>query len=144
VCWGLNDVGQCVVPADLPPAVAVDAGSFHSLALLGDGSVRAWGGGVPGASGYPHFGQSTIPAQLGVARQVSGGGYFSVGLSRRIADCPADLDANRVINGVDLAIILTEWGTDGGTQHADADIDASGSIDAGDLAAVLSAWGPCP
>ena len=143
-CWGLNNAGQCTVPSALPPAVDVDAGAFHTLALLADGTVRAWGAGVPGTAGYPNFGQSTIPSELGTTLQVSGGGYFSVGLSRPSVACVADIDANGIVNGIDLAILLDKWSTNGGKDYPRADIDRSGSIDGADLAQLLSAWGPCP
>jgi len=58
--------------------------------------------------------------------------------------CPADVDRNRFVNGIDLAIILSKWGTDGGGDYPGADVDRSGSVDAGDLAEVLNSWGPCP
>jgi len=59
-------------------------------------------------------------------------------------DCRADVDRNRFVDGVDLAIILSKWGTSGGKDYPAADIDRSGSVDASDLAEVLNSWGPCP
>lgn len=41
--WGWNGYQQAVVPADLPPAASVGAGSHHSLAVLRSGEVRCWG-----------------------------------------------------------------------------------------------------
>ena len=143
-CWGLNGNGQCDVPANLGEVVDVDAGSFNTMALLADGSVRTWGAGAPGSSGWPSFGQSTPPTDLQVALRVTAGAYFSASLERPRILCPADINHDRVVNGVDLAILLTEWGTDGGKFHPEADIDGSGIVDAEDIAAVLSAWGPCP
>jgi hypothetical protein len=58
--------------------------------------------------------------------------------------CPSDIDRNGTVDGVDLAIVLTNWGSDGGKDSPHADIDRSGLVDGGDLAAVLDAWGPCP
>jgi hypothetical protein len=58
--------------------------------------------------------------------------------------CRADVDRNRFVDGVDLAIILSKWGTNGGKDYPAADTDRSGLVDGGDLAQVLNSWGPCP
>ncbi|MFZ9882667.1 MAG: dockerin type I domain-containing protein, partial [Phycisphaerales bacterium] len=57
--------------------------------------------------------------------------------------CPADIDANGAVNGIDLAIILNKWGTDGGKDYPNADQNKDGTVNAADLAAVLNGWGPC-
>ena len=57
--------------------------------------------------------------------------------------CLADIDESGAVNAVDLAAILSNWGTNGG-KYPRADIDGNGDVDGADLAAVLSAWGPCP
>ena len=57
--------------------------------------------------------------------------------------CPADIDRNNFVDGVDLAIILSKWGTNGGKDYPGADVDGSGIVDGGDLAQVLNSWGPC-
>ena len=57
-----------------------------------------------------------------------------------IDDCqsdPADLDGDGLINGIDLGILLAEWGACVGCS---ADLDASGFVDGGDLAMLLAAW----
>ena len=64
-------------------------------------------------------------------------GIVLEGVSRRYGPVAA-------VDGVDLAIVLTNWGSDGGKDSPHADIDRSGLVDGGDLAAVLDAWGPCP
>jgi len=53
--------------------------------------------------------------------------------------CPADFDNNGSVDGLDLAIILSNWGGSGS-----GDIDQSGTVDGVDLASILSAWGACP
>ena len=51
VAWGCGqgvpDFGQCNVPSGLSGVTAIAAGSYHSLALKGDGTVVAWGCGRP-------------------------------------------------------------------------------------------------
>jgi alpha-tubulin suppressor-like RCC1 family protein len=54
--WGLNDYGQCTIPAALQvpgAAVAIAAGGWHSLALKADGTSVAWG--------RNDFGQCNVP-----------------------------------------------------------------------------------
>jgi hypothetical protein len=57
--------------------------------------------------------------------------------------CAADIDGSGTVNAVDLAAVLTVWGTDGG-KYPNADIDGDGEVNGPDLAAVLSSWGACP
>ena len=54
--------------------------------------------------------------------------------------CAADTDGNGSINGDDLGLVLTTWGT----ANAAADINDDGVVNADDLAIVLGAWGNCP
>jgi len=57
--------------------------------------------------------------------------------------CPGDVASDGMVDGVDLAAVLSQWGTQGsGTFNAD--IDNSGLVDGGDLGIVLGGWGPCP
>ena len=58
-------------------------------------------------------------------------------------ECPGDVTANRVVDGVDLAALLGAWGTSGQGQFR-TDIDGDGVVSGADLAFVLSGWGPCP
>ena len=53
--------------------------------------------------------------------------------------CPADPSGDHLVNGVDLAIILSGWAGPG-----QSDLDHSGVTDGIDLAIVLSGWGACP
>jgi hypothetical protein len=57
-------------------------------------------------------------------------------------NCPGDVARDGVVNGIDLAAVLNNWGTSGGDINADANGD--GIVDAEDLALVLSGWGDCP
>jgi hypothetical protein len=58
-------------------------------------------------------------------------------------NCSSDIDQSGTVNAVDLAAILTVWGTDGG-KYPRADINGDGEVNGPDLAAVLSNWGSCP
>jgi hypothetical protein len=57
--------------------------------------------------------------------------------------CVTDIDGDRVVDGIDLAIVLARWG-DSPKDYPRADTNLDGTVDGSDLAAVLSAWGPCP
>jgi hypothetical protein len=57
--------------------------------------------------------------------------------------CPGDVVANGIVDGADLAGLLSVWGTDGGI-YPRADTNGDGFVDAQDLAAVLGGWGACP
>ncbi len=56
--------------------------------------------------------------------------------------CPADIARDGVVNGIDLAAVLNNWGTTGGAINADVNHD--GFVNGSDLAIVLNSWGPCP
>jgi hypothetical protein len=71
-CWGSNQWGECSVPADLGPVVAISAGNHHAVALLADGSVRCWGRNSSN--------QCTVPTDMGPAVAVAAGGSHTVAL----------------------------------------------------------------
>ena len=54
----------------------------------------------------------------------------------------ADLLADRNINGIDLGILLGQWGPN--TQYTVSDINQDGWVDGVDLGMLLGFWGPCP
>jgi hypothetical protein len=57
--------------------------------------------------------------------------------------CLGDVDASSSVDGVDLAIIIQNWGTPS-PKYPAADVTGDGQVDGADLAIVLSNWGPCP
>jgi hypothetical protein len=60
-----------------------------------------------------------------------------------VRPCPGDVDRSGSVNGVDLAIVLTNWGTPN-QKHPGADTDGDGAVNGVDLATVLAGWGACP
>ena len=57
-----------------------------------------------------------------------------------IEACPADLNGDGSVDGIDLSMILGAWEED----HSDADLDGDGVVGGTDLAIILAAWGqPC-
>lgn len=57
--------------------------------------------------------------------------------------CPGDIDENMIVDGVDLAIVLSRWGTNP-KDYPRADTNDDGTVDGADLAQVLGTWGACP
>lgn len=61
--------------------------------------------------------------------------------------CPADLNSDSVVDAIDLAILLVDWGPAGaeieGGGPADTDLNADGLVDAGDLGILLASWPGC-
>ncbi|MHC4911132.1 MAG: GC-type dockerin domain-anchored protein, partial [Planctomycetota bacterium] len=56
-----------------------------------------------------------------------------------VAECPADLSGDGVVDGADLAMLLAAWG--GASKTADFTGDLM--VDGADLAVLLAAWGGC-
>ena len=56
--------------------------------------------------------------------------------------CLVDLNGDHVVNGIELAILLANWGTV--PAGSAGDVNGDGFINGIDLATVLGAWGPCP
>ena len=73
--WGNNDLRQRNVPLDVSNVKAVSTGAWHSLALLGDGTVRGWGLD----SGWPKFASDGLSVQA-----ISAGASFLGAARRRI------------------------------------------------------------
>jgi hypothetical protein len=63
-------------------------------------------------------------------------------------ECPADLVADGVVNGVDLGLYLVYAGgpCGDGTSNPNCigDFNGDGEVRGGDLGVLLAAWGPCP
>ena len=76
VAWGRYYNGSAFVPvltpAGLTNAVALAGGAAHSLALLQDGTVTAWG--------FNSYGQTNVPPGLDNVTAIAAGEYFSLAL----------------------------------------------------------------
>lgn len=62
---------------------------------------------------------------------------LSIVISVSAPDQPADINGDGAVNGVDLAILLSQWGGPG-----PADLDLSGMVDGIDLGFLLAQWTP--
>lgn len=75
--------------------------------------------------------EQTLPSPLNVA------------VSRDECPCPGDVSGNGRVDSVDLAAVLSAWGTSGQGPY-DTDVNDDGAVDGNDLAFVLFSWGTCP
>jgi len=71
-------------------------------------------------------------------RNVSGA--YQADSASQVCDCHADVNGDSVVNGIDLAIIVSNWAT----ASATADLTGDGTVNGADLAIVLGSWGNCP
>src|SRR5262245_55405401 len=81
---------------------------------------------------------------LSAATALSAASAFSLHFAAVADSCPADFDQSGMVTGIDLAILLGEWGSCDGRGQCPADLDASGGVNGFDLATLLAAWGECP
>ena len=65
---------------------------------------------------------------------------IGVAAPRVNAQCTGDVIPSGIIDGVDLAQILSSWGP---CTNCPADIDSDGAVTGLDLGQLLAAWGPC-
>jgi len=126
VAWGVNDRGQCNVPAGLAGVVDIAAGQYHSLALKADGSVVGWG--------WNTFGQASVPAGLANAVAIAAGGYHSLALGNdgfvRAWGC-TNAGQTRVPGDLDNVVAIAAGGQHSLALKADATVVAWGANTAG-------------
>jgi hypothetical protein len=67
-------------------------------------------------------------------------GAYQADSASQVCDCRADLNGDSLVNGIDLATILSSWDT----SSTIADLTGDGIVGGSDLAIVLAAWGTCP
>ena len=54
--------------------------------------------------------------------------------------CSADINADGVVNGEDLTILLADWGE----SRSKADLNEDGIVSGADISVLLSLWNDCP
>jgi hypothetical protein len=59
-----------------------------------------------------------------------------------VCECVCDVFRDFNVNGIDLGILLGQWGP--ANQFTVTDFNGDGTVDGSDLGQLLAAWGPCP
>ena len=78
---------------------------------------------------------ANLPRPNVAGRWIDGGGNV-------VCDCPGDLNADGLVNGVDLGVLLGQWGVCTGSSCV-GDLDGDGSVNGADLGILLGDWGSC-
>ena len=81
---------------------------------------------------------------VGTARGPFGTSPFVLDLHPSAAPCPADINGDQLVDGLDLTAVLSGWGDCPFGSDCPADINDDTFVDGLDLTAVLSGWGACP
>ena len=55
------------------------------------------------------------------------------------APCDSDINGDSMTDGIDLALVLSSWGSTGS-----ADVNGDGTVDGADMGVILAGWGACP
>ena len=139
--WYSNNLGGAPGLDSMPILLSNNAGSTWTQVDLVTASPAVW---TEKRVRIADFMTPTSSMRLRLqARDLDSGSLVEAGLDdlRIIGfDCtasrPADLNSDGVVNGLDLAVVLSQWGTAGS-----ADIDGDGTVGGSDLAALLSDWG---
>ncbi len=79
----------------------------------------------------------------------SGGGYslvggFQAGAPNPKVTCDGDANGDGRVNGIDLSMVLVDWGECDFCANCPGDLNNDCLLDGQDLGIVLSAWGDCP
>ena len=59
-----------------------------------------------------------------------------------VCDCAGDFNSDGLVNGIDLGVLLGQWGVCSGANCV-CDIDGDGSVNGADLGLLLGDWGGC-
>jgi hypothetical protein len=59
-------------------------------------------------------------------------------------ECLHDINASCSVDGGDVGMLLSCWGTVVGTASRACDFNGDGQVDGADLGVLLTKWGPCP
>lgn len=122
VCAFVNGGGHDYMSNQVLGSLPVGSGN-----LGGDG----FGGYVGGTSGALRIDFATI----------EGDQFVTIGGGDEPNTCPADLNGDGAVDGIDLGALLGAWGECAGCE---ADLNADGAVDGIDLGGLLGGWGECP
>jgi hypothetical protein len=146
------------VPRDLGRCASIAAGDLHTVALLADGTVRAWGDNQEG--------QIDVPRDLRGCSSVAAGYFVSLAtVGPRLPDsdadgwpndfdnCPtvanrsqADCNSDGVGDACEIVDGAQDYNLNGIPDICECigDLFPNGTVNGADLGILLSEWGPAP
>lgn len=127
--------------------VAYSPGKFRINDCLVSGNNSGWGTNWVGAGGLNNLGPQNICTLSGSTmicdnqlNNVAGAYLLAAKNPVEVCDCEADIFQTGMVDGGDLGVLLSQWGT---PTAAEADLTHDGVVDGSDLALLLANWGPC-
>ncbi len=127
--------------------LAYSPGKFRIEDCQITGNNSGWGTNWVGAGGVKNLGPQHICILGGSTsvcdnqlNNVSGPYLLAPKSSVEVCDCEADTFQSGVVDGGDLGIMLSQWGS---TTGAESDITHDGVVNGQDLTLLLASWGPC-
>jgi hypothetical protein len=121
--------------------VAITTSLLSALCTSATATTIPLPGGTSAVGAYTLasvYGQSTSLDAMNASSVILSPGYLCIEADD--VGNPGDLNNDGIVNGVDLAIILSTWGLCG-SGACIADINQDGLVNGVDLAVVLSNWG---
>jgi alpha-tubulin suppressor-like RCC1 family protein len=103
VCWGVDVHGECDVPVELGPVVAVNCGYFHTAVITQDKKVVCWGNNS--------YDQCDVPADLDNVVAISSGEYHLAAIteSGKLTTWGSKYDFYRDDTCVHLNVLIPNW-----------------------------------
>ncbi len=148
---------------NLPQAICVMDDAASNLVVIMDcPDLYTGAGGIPGASGYGIRAGANAAGPLSntycrlscadaagqyVKTETLGATFTNQwvvtmngnnGVNCGAPSCPADFNNDGLRDGLDMTVILSNWGGAGG------DVNGDGTTDGLDMTVLLSGWGTCP
>lgn len=147
---GLADTGYVMIdegPSSVVPSGATSSqflgGSYLDRSRFPDGGVNMLDRLSEGAQGGTGFPLPLGPGEYTVNVQQTGSELNAYEIRFEFAGvtppCPGDFNGDGEVDGGDLGIFLSAWGT----SPCALDLDGDGACNGADLGILLSAWGGC-
>jgi hypothetical protein len=131
----LNDF-EVASDADFTTPIRIDGSLASQPRLLEDRRTIRYDIDVPALFDGARFVRVASDEITSVTNVPAAGAVMVTGAARAAA-CPADRNADGVVDGADLGLLLGEWGA------PDADLTGDGVTDGADLGVLLGGWGSC-
>lgn len=125
VAWGVNNLGQCEVPAGLHEVVDIAAGYRHSLALRSDGSVVGWGQNEHGQANGSAAGMNLMAVAAGC------GHSLALTVDGRIVGWGRNHAGQRHMQDLSGVVAIAAGGAHSLALKADGSVSARGANTAG-------------